>query len=142
MYDGSGFAHDGVVCVTINYRVGADGFLYFAGGTANCALLDQLAALEWVRDNIAAFGAIRNVTVFGESAGAMSVGTLLSMHGQRDCFDARSPERRRSPGHPNDLGGVRSRRLADKLGVAATRSAIAGSLPSASFKPRRRWPPI
>ena len=55
-YDGSRFARDGIVCVTINYRVGAEGFLYLGDGTANLGLLDQIAALEWVRENIAAFG--------------------------------------------------------------------------------------
>src|SRR5215207_3256481 len=76
-YDGGRFARDGVVCVTINYRVGAEGFLYLGEGDANLGLLDQVAALEWVRDNIAAFGGDPgNVTVFGESAGAMSIGTL------------------------------------------------------------------
>src|SRR5512139_4097632 len=79
-YDGSRFARDGIVCVTINYRVGPEGFLYLADGDANLGLLDQVAALEWVRDNIAAFGGDpSNVTIFGESAGAMSVGTLLAM---------------------------------------------------------------
>ena len=79
-YDGSRFARDGVVCVTINYRVGPEGFLYLADGDANLGLLDQVAALEWVRDNIAAFGGDpANVTIFGESAGAMSVGTLLAV---------------------------------------------------------------
>src|SRR3989442_5947588 len=66
--------------VTINYRVGADGFLYLGDGIANLGLLDQISALEWVRDNIAAFGGDpANVTIFGESAGAMSVGTLLAL---------------------------------------------------------------
>src|SRR5215467_8180592 len=79
-YDGSRFARDGVVCVTINYRVGAEGFLYLADGVANLGLLDQIAALEWVQENIAVFGGDpASVTVAGESAGAMSVTTLLSM---------------------------------------------------------------
>jgi para-nitrobenzyl esterase len=79
-YDGSRFARDGIVCVTINYRVGAEGFLYLGDGNANRGLLDQVAALEWVRDNIAAFGGDPgNLTIFGQSAGAMSVGTLLSL---------------------------------------------------------------
>jgi carboxylesterase type B len=86
-YDGSRFARDGVVCVTINYRVAADGFLYLGGGDANRGLLDQVAALEWVRENIAAFGGDPdNVTIFGESAGAMSVGTLLAMPRARGLF--------------------------------------------------------
>lgn len=75
-YDGSSFARDGAVCVTMNYRVGADGFLYLGDGIANLGLLDQIASLEWIQENIAAFGGDPgNVTVFGESAGAMSVGT-------------------------------------------------------------------
>src|SRR4029453_6984789 len=81
-YDGSRFARDGVVCVTINWRTGADGFLYLGDGddAANLGLRDQVAALTWVRDNISAFGGDPDrVTVFGESAGAMSIGDLLAM---------------------------------------------------------------
>ena len=79
-YDGAAFARDGVVCVTINYRLAAEGFLFLGDGIANLGLLDQLAALRWVQDNIAAFGGDPGrVTVAGESAGAMSVTTLLSM---------------------------------------------------------------
>ena len=50
-YDGSRFARDGVVCVAINYRSGPEGFLYLRDGTANRGLLDQVAALRWVREN-------------------------------------------------------------------------------------------
>jgi len=84
-FDGTSFAtrHD-VVLVTINYRLAVFGYLHLAGvapeevGSGNCGLLDQIAALKWVADNIAAFGGDPgNVTVFGESAGAMSVGVLL-----------------------------------------------------------------
>lgn len=86
-YDGSRFARDGVVCVTINYRLGADGFLYLGDGTPNLGLLDQLAALTWVQENIADFGGDpNNVTIFGESAGGMSVGTLLSMPRAKGLF--------------------------------------------------------
>jgi len=86
-YDGSRFARDGVVCVTINYRLGADGFLYLDDGIANLGLLDQIAALAWVQENIAAFGGDpNNVTIFGESAGAFSVSTLLSMPHARGLF--------------------------------------------------------
>lgn len=77
----------GVVVVTINYRLGPLGFLPLkdlTGGkipaTGSEALLDQVEALKWVRDNIAAFGGDpQNVTVFGESAGAMSIGALLAV---------------------------------------------------------------
>jgi para-nitrobenzyl esterase len=87
MYDGHTFARDGVVLVTINYRLGVDGFGYLPDAPANRGLLDQIAALEWVRDNIAAFGGDPgNVTIFGESAGAMSITTLLSIPRARGLF--------------------------------------------------------
>jgi para-nitrobenzyl esterase len=100
-YDGSSFASRGdVVCVTINYRLGALGFLHLAdlGGEAyassgNLGLLDQVAALTWVRDNIEAFGGDpANVTVFGESAGAMSIGALLGMPAARGLFRRAIPQ--------------------------------------------------
>src|SRR5580704_13359613 len=73
MYDGHNFARDGVVFVALNYRLGVEGFALLPGAPPNRGLLDQIAALEWVRDNIAAFGGDpANVTIFGESAGAMS----------------------------------------------------------------------
>lgn len=79
-YNGARFARDGVVCVTINYRLGAEGFLYVKDEMANLGILDQIAALEWVRDNIGNFGGDpARVTIAGESAGAMSVATLMSM---------------------------------------------------------------
>lgn len=79
-YDGTAFARDGVVCVSINYRLGVDGFAFFDDRVPNRGLLDQICALEWVRDHIAAFGGDpARVTVAGESAGAMSVSTLLAV---------------------------------------------------------------
>jgi para-nitrobenzyl esterase len=127
MYDGSRFARDGVVCVTINYRVGADGFIYLSPGVSNCGLLDQLAALTWVQENIAAFGGDPgNVTVFGESAGAMSIGTLLSMPRARGMFRRAIAQ---SGGAHQVISSATaelvSRKFATKLGVAATREAMA-----------------
>ncbi|WP_018348348.1 carboxylesterase/lipase family protein [Longispora albida] len=80
-YDGGRLARDGgVVVVTFNYRVGVEGFAQIQGAPANRGLLDQVAALEWVRDNIRAFGGDPGrVTVFGESAGAGSIAALLAM---------------------------------------------------------------
>ncbi len=79
-YDGSTLARGGVVLVTFNYRVGLEGFGHIEGLPANRGLLDQVAALEWVQDNIGAFGGDPGrVTVFGQSAGAGSVAALLAM---------------------------------------------------------------
>ncbi|MET9814441.1 carboxylesterase family protein [Streptomyces sp. NPDC006355] len=80
-YDARHIATDGdVVVVSLNYRVGMEGFAHIEGAPANRGLLDQVAALEWVRDNIAAFGGDpERVTVFGESAGAGSIASLLAM---------------------------------------------------------------
>ncbi|MGY4388622.1 carboxylesterase type B [Streptomyces sp. TE12347] len=80
-YDGGRLARDGgVVVVTFNYRVGPEGFGQIEGTPANRGLLDQVAALEWVRDNIRAFGGDPGrVTVFGQSAGAGSIAALLAM---------------------------------------------------------------
>jgi para-nitrobenzyl esterase len=91
-YDGRSFARDDIVLVTINYRLGAFGFLHI-DGQGNNGILDQVAALEWVRDNIAAFGGDPgNVTAFGESAGAMSVGTLLGLPAAKGLFVKAIPE--------------------------------------------------
>ena len=77
--DGSAFARDGVLMVAINYRLGVEGFLPIPGIPTNLGLRDQIFALQWVRDNIAAFGGDpANVTLFGESAGAMSVASLVT----------------------------------------------------------------
>ena len=74
-YDGSNLARRGTVVVTINYRLGAFGYL----GDRNLGLLDQVCALEWVRANIAPFGGNPgNVTVFGESAGGSATVSLLA----------------------------------------------------------------
>lgn len=74
-YDGTRLAARGNVVVTINYRLGALGFL----GGGNWGTLDQVCALQWVRDHIAAFGGdSSNVTIFGESAGGSAVVSLLA----------------------------------------------------------------
>jgi para-nitrobenzyl esterase len=79
LYDGAAFARDGVVLVTLNYRLGIPGFLHLPGAPDNRGLLDVIAALRWVRENIAAFGGDpAAVTLFGQSAGATIVGAVLA----------------------------------------------------------------
>jgi len=126
-YDGRAFARDGIVCVTINYRVGAEGFLALGGANANRGLLDQIAALEWVQENIAAFGGDpHNVTVFGESAGAISIGVLLSMPRARRLF--RRAVLQSGAAHPvmsSATARLVCERLAVKLGVTPAVEAFA-----------------
>lgn len=125
-YDGTRFARDGVVCITINYRLGADGFLSLGAGMANLGLLDQIAALTWVQENIAAFGGDpTNVTIFGESAGGMSVATLIAMPAAAGLFrrgiaQSGAGHHVFSPATAERVGRI----LAEKLGVEPTRQAI------------------
>ncbi|KOU36743.1 carboxylesterase/lipase family protein [Streptomyces sp. WM6378] len=126
-YDGSTFARDGVVYVSINYRLGADGFLRLPDRPDNRGLLDQIAALEWVRDNIEAFGGDPGqVTVFGESAGAMSIGALLSMPRARGLF-RRAILQSGAAHHflrPASADLITAR-LAERLGIEATAEEFA-----------------
>ena len=124
LYDGTSFARDGVVLVTLNYRLGAFGFLELGGldpelaGSGNCGLLDQVAALEWVRDNIASFGGDPDqVTIFGESAGAMSVASLMAMPSASGLFhraiaQSGAAQACRTPAQAN----ADTREFLDKLG--------------------------
>jgi para-nitrobenzyl esterase len=130
MYDGTRFARDGVVCVTINYRLGADGFLFLGDGTANLGLLDQIAALTWVQENIVGFGGDpENVTVFGESAGGMNIATLMAMPRATGLF--RRAIAQSGAGH-HAISSATAQRigqyLAEKLGVEPTHKAI-GTVP-------------
>jgi para-nitrobenzyl esterase len=128
VYDGTAFARRGVVLVTINYRLGIDGFLPLDGGDTNLGLRDQIAALHWVRDNAAAFGGDPdNITVFGESAGGMSISCLLGSPPARGLFRRAIVE----SGHPDmvrtpDNVRVLVDELAARLGVPATAEAFRG----------------
>jgi para-nitrobenzyl esterase len=87
LYDGATFARQGVVFVSIQYRLGVDGFAQLPDTIANRGLLDQLEALRWVHDSIAAWGGDpARVTVFGQSAGAGALTCLMAMPGSRGLF--------------------------------------------------------
>ena len=97
IYDASRLVRRGdVVVVTINYRLGVFGFLDLGQperAVPNAGLLDQIAALAWVRDQITEFGGDPgNVTIFGESAGGMSVGTLLGCPAAQGLFQKAVPQ--------------------------------------------------
>lgn len=127
-FDGTAFARDGVVAVTINYRLAAEGFLFLPDAVPNRGLLDQIAALEWVRDNIAAFGGDpARVTVAGESAGAMAVLTLLTMPGARGLV-RRAVAQSGDGHHVHPAGAARlfATELCAELGVPETVEGIAG----------------
>ncbi|MFF8600185.1 carboxylesterase/lipase family protein [Streptomyces sp. NPDC015232] len=86
-YDGAAFNRDGVVVVSLGYRLGIEGFLHLDDAPDNRGVRDWIAALEWVRDNIARFGGDpARVTVAGQSAGGGAVQTLLAVPAARGLF--------------------------------------------------------
>jgi para-nitrobenzyl esterase len=131
-YDGSAFARRGVVLVSVNYRLGIGGFAELDGAPSNRGLLDQLQALRWVHDNIAAFGGDpARVTVFGESAGGMSVAALLASP-LADGLFARAIIQSGSPTWTVSRPDARlvAAELAGRLGVPATAEAFADVRPA------------
>ncbi|GAA3306469.1 carboxylesterase/lipase family protein [Nonomuraea dietziae] len=125
-YEGSAFARDGVVLVSINYRLGAEGFSVLDDAPANLGLADQFAALRWVRDNIAAFGGDPGrVTVAGQSAGGGAVAALLAHPSAGELFAQAVVQS--GPLAPGRAGKARriTRLMAKELGVRATREAFA-----------------
>jgi para-nitrobenzyl esterase len=133
-YDGASLAAHGVLVVTINYRLGVMGFFSHPALTAesphrtsgNYGLLDQLAALAWVQKNIAQFGGDpANVTVFGESAGAVDAGTLIASPLSAGLFRRVISE----SGPPFGMGPMHTRAEAEAAGTAVG-NALAGSSPS------------
>ncbi|GHF46615.1 carboxylesterase/lipase family protein [Streptomyces morookaense] len=127
MYDPAALAGAGLVVVSINYRVGAEGFALLEGAPANRGFLDQIAALEWVQRNIAAFGGDPGrVTVAGQSAGAGSIAALLTMKEQRGLF--RRAITHSVPGWycSRALAEEVAAALADRLGTVPTAAALSG----------------
>ncbi|MFJ4807327.1 carboxylesterase/lipase family protein [Streptomyces longwoodensis] len=126
VYDGHAFARDGVVCVSVNYRLGVEGYGLFPDAPANPGLRDQLAALEWVHHSIEAFGGDpARVTLAGQSAGAISVGALVAAPQAQGLF--RRAVLQSGPPEVSDRDKVRRmvRRMAARLKVPATAEAFA-----------------
>ncbi|WP_308120589.1 carboxylesterase/lipase family protein [Streptomyces bambusae] len=131
VYDGAAFARDGVVLVSVNYRLGVLGYGLFPDAPANRGLLDQIAALAWVRDNISAFGGDpERVTVFGESAGAISIGSLLAAPRAAGLFSRAVLQSGAPEVLPRDRVRTVVRRMASLLKVPATARAFAAVDPT------------
>ncbi|MFX0578949.1 carboxylesterase/lipase family protein [Nocardia nepalensis] len=129
-YDAGHLAAIGTVVVTLNYRLGIEGFAQIEGAPANRGLLDQVAALEWVRDNIRMFGGDPDrVTVFGQSAGAGSVAALLAM--PRAAGLLRRAIAQSVPGtfFSPELSADLTAAFAAELGVAPTVSGLSAVAP-------------
>jgi para-nitrobenzyl esterase len=140
-YDGTAFARDGVVMVSLNYRLGRFGFFTHpaldkeSGPHGDFGFMDQIAALKWVQANIAAFGGDPgNVTIFGESAGAMSVNYLLEAPAARGLFEKAISE--------SGFGRTDGRSLAaaDALGEAFAKTQEINGYDAAAAKALRALP--
>ena len=120
-FDGATYNRDGVVVVTISYRLGFEGFGWIADAPRNRGLLDMVCALEWVRDNIRAFGGDpAKVTISGQSAGGGAVLTLLSMPAASGLFRgviAQSPVLGLAAAAEHE---ARGRAFAQRVGVQPT----------------------
>ncbi|MCT9002442.1 carboxylesterase/lipase family protein [Microbacterium memoriense] len=125
-YDGRAFARDGVVTVSVSYRLGFDGFGHIDGAVANRGVRDWLAALEWVQENISAFGGDpARVTLAGQSAGGGGALTLLGMPAAQHLFHAVWS----MSGALADVPAARARAISERLahlaGVKPTRTGFA-----------------
>jgi len=154
VYDGSRFAARGLVFVSFNYRVGRFGFFAHpaltkenpAGPLGNYAFMDQIAALQWVKKNISAFGGDPgNVTIFGESAGGHSVFTLMTSPAAKGLFQKAIVE---SGGGRNLMGPMRQLSQssgglvsAESVGVAFAKKAGIEGQDQAALDALRQLPP-
>lgn len=125
-YDGRAFNRDGVVTVSISYRLGFDGFGHIDGAPTNRGVRDWLAALEWVQANVAAFGGDPGrVTIAGQSAGGGAVLTLLGMPKAQHLFHAVWGLSSALGDVPAERARTISAKLANLAGVPATRDGFA-----------------
>jgi para-nitrobenzyl esterase len=129
-FDGTTLARRGAVVVTCNYRLGVEGFAQIDGVPANRGLLDVVAVLRWVAENVTAFGGDPSlVTVFGESAGAGIVAALLAMPAAEGLFRRAIAQSVPGTFFAPDLAGDVTRAVADATGLPATRESLAAAEP-------------
>ncbi|GAA2475088.1 carboxylesterase/lipase family protein [Streptomyces longisporus] len=127
-YDAGRLSREGeLVVVTFNHRVGMEGFAWIEGAPANRGLLDQVAALEWVRENITSFGGDpEQVTVFGESAGAGSIAALMAMPRARGLFRRAIAQSVPGTFFSDALAADIAEALAGELGLRPTVADLSG----------------
>lgn len=126
LYDGTTFARDGVVFVSVNYRLGSEGFSVLEGAPRNLGLEDAAAALRWVATEIESFGGDpKRITVMGESAGGQLVAGLLS-RGERELIAGAIIESAPLGAQPVQKARRVTDALAKRLGVPASREAFMG----------------
>ncbi|MFF8729302.1 carboxylesterase/lipase family protein [Streptomyces sp. NPDC015171] len=136
-FDGTALAGAGLVVVTFNYRLGFEGFGHIPAGAEppypeNRGLLDQIAALRWVRENIAAFGGDpANVTVAGQSAGATSAACLMAMDRAAGLFRRVIAHSAVGPCYSTELAAETTRRVAEAAGITATAAQLTSATPHA-----------
>jgi para-nitrobenzyl esterase len=129
-YDGSPFARGGAVFVSLNYRLGMEGFALLPGAPANRGLLDAVAALTWVKENIQGFGGDpANVTVFGESAGAGVIAAMLAMDKAKGLFRRAIAQSVPGSFFTRELAGSITEAIAQQAGLPATYQALAAADP-------------
>ena len=126
VYDGTQFAQQDVVIVTVNYRVGVDGFMHLKGAPDNRGILDQIMALQWVQDNIQDYGGdSANVTLFGQSAGAGSVAILLGIKKANTLFHKAIMQSPPMQAMTQSQAAKVTQTFAEKLRVPATIEGLA-----------------
>ncbi|MFF8726106.1 carboxylesterase/lipase family protein [Streptomyces sp. NPDC015171] len=126
VYDGGHFARDGVVFVSVNYRLGVEGYGLFPDAPPNPGLRDQLAALSWVHTAIGAFGGDPDrITLCGQSAGAISVGALLAAPRTRGLIRRAVLQSGAPEAVDRDKVRRMVRRMAARLRIPATAEAFA-----------------
>ncbi|GAA3048037.1 carboxylesterase family protein [Streptomyces roseofulvus] len=129
-FDGTALARAGLVVVTLNHRIGFEGFGRVPDAPGNRGLLDLVAALRWIRENAAAFGGDPgNVTVAGQSSGAASVACLMVMEQARGLFHRAVAHSPASVFHTPDIAEATTREIAAAAGRPATAAGLASATP-------------